>query len=297
MAKADKVPPKVPEAKLLDYKPKINGHTSFCIVAGCDTRIIRWKNKTGRFSLARSNKFFRFPSNDHKRLLQWMEALQLDSYNPISMKVHRVCTKHFSPDQFVVDQDDPNLKRLVPGAVPLPWRNGRPVTKRALEGANVQIKQEAINHDHEITESNLAQSTTIKTESATVKIEQGLEHDKKHESVSEGANTSNETRADNKIAGSSSDKESLTPSEILKVNFVIEMNGNKEHFRCKKCEALLKTKQFALRHHTFQTHKPRKWAVSMSAAQKGIQLIQVPTFIRNERAEKRLKYETRGRFC
>uniref|UniRef100_A0A671L7P3 THAP domain-containing protein 1 n=1 Tax=Sinocyclocheilus anshuiensis TaxID=1608454 RepID=A0A671L7P3_9TELE len=102
-----------------------------CAYPDCSNRL-----KTKRLrSLARTHSgvvtFHVFPTSEPARLKLWLIALRLDINTPINaLKLLRVCSDHFSPDDFTYPGED--HVRLKPSAVPMVFPHPTEVCEQDL---------------------------------------------------------------------------------------------------------------------------------------------------------------------
>uniref|UniRef100_A0A671KBG5 THAP domain-containing protein 1 n=1 Tax=Sinocyclocheilus anshuiensis TaxID=1608454 RepID=A0A671KBG5_9TELE len=102
-----------------------------CAYPDCSNRL-----KTKRLrSLAQTHSgvvtFHVFPTSEPARLKLWLIALRLDINTPINvLKLLRVCSDHFSPDDFTYPGED--HVQLKPSAVPMVFPHPTEVCEQDL---------------------------------------------------------------------------------------------------------------------------------------------------------------------
>uniref|UniRef100_A0A8C2EIR4 THAP-type domain-containing protein n=2 Tax=Cyprinus carpio TaxID=7962 RepID=A0A8C2EIR4_CYPCA len=84
-----------------------------CAFPGCPNREKLTSKRKGALTLPQNERltFHRFPSNDRERLNLWLLAVQRDVNLPINFVKHmKLCSEHFSPDDFKSVQQKRLLK-------------------------------------------------------------------------------------------------------------------------------------------------------------------------------------------
>lgn len=84
-----------------------------CAFPGCPNREKITSKRKGALTLPQNERltFHRFPSNDRERMNLWLLAVQRDVNLPINFVKHmRLCSEHFSPDDFKSVQQKRLLK-------------------------------------------------------------------------------------------------------------------------------------------------------------------------------------------